>query len=497
MPDHFKGLIVILVLATAVFVFARRPALTIMEAVDFTRRRNLWFALTLVAFLSSNYWLYTFVAILLLLKANRRETNPPALFYFILFALPMDNAQIPGMGLFSALFELNHTRILEIVILLPVFFSLHRQSNALSFGKALSDKLLASYLLLTVVLYLRDSTLTGGLRQAFYLFLDVFLPYAVFSRSLKNLQAFRDVLMSFVLAVMVLSLIAIFEFFKHWLLYQPLISALQLEGGDTAAISRDGMLRVIASTGYPIVLGYIMVVGMGFYLFLRGKIKQTLMRRLGTILLTGGLIVPLSRGPWLGAAVLMFVFIATGRYAARRLMILALAAMLSFPLISLLPGSERVINLLPFIGSTGKENVDYREKLITNSMIVIQRNPWFGSTDFLESPEMEAMRQGQGIIDVVNSYIAIALQTGFTGLGLFVAFFALTLIGIFRAMRSISSKDSEDYLLGRVLLATLLAIMVIIVTASSTLFIPIVYWSVAGMGVAYAQMVRKQSVKNN
>jgi len=221
------------------------------------------------------------------------------------------------------------------------------------------------------------------------------------------------------------------------------------------------------------------------------------MRRLGTILLTGGLIVPLSRGPWLGAAVLMFVFIATGRYAARRLMILALAAMLSFPLISLLPGSERVINLLPFIGSTGKENVDYREKLITNSMIVIQRNPWFGSTDFLESPEMEAMRQGQGIIDVVNSYIAIALQTGFTGLGLFVAFFALTLIGIFRAMRSISSKDSEDYLLGRVLLATLLAIMVIIVTASSTLFIPIVYWSVAGMGVAYAQMVRKQSVKNN
>ena len=150
-----------------------------------------------------------------------------------------------------------------------------------------------------------------------------------------------------------------------------------------------------------------------------------------------------------------------------------------------------MINLLPFIGKTEQGNVDYREKLITNSMIVIQRNPWFGSTDFLDTPEMESMRQGQGIIDIVNHYIGITLQTGFVGLGLFVGFFALTLIGIFRAMRKIPDKDSEEYLLGRVLLATILAILVIIFTVSSISFIPIVYWSVAGMGVAYSQMVRK------
>ena len=103
---------------------------------------------------------------------------------------------------------------------------------------------------------------------------------------------------------------------------------------------------------------------------------------------------------------------------------------------------------------------------------------------------MQAMIQGQGIIDIVNTYIGIALESGLVGLGLYVSFFALILMKIIRAMRSIPDKDSEYYLLGRALLATLVAILVIIFTVSSITIIPIVYWSVAGLGMAYVQMVR-------
>jgi O-antigen ligase len=169
---------------------------------------------------------------------------------------------------------------------------------------------------------------------------------------------------------------------------------------------------------------------------------------------------------------------------------MALAGVLALPLLAVLPGGEKVINLLPFIGSTEKGTIDYRSQLVTNSMIVIQHNPWFGSVDFLETPEMQALMGGQGIIDVVNTYIGITLKSGFVGLGLFVGFFALVVIGVFRAMRSLPNKDSEEHLLGRALLATLLAILVIIFTVSSITVIPIVYWSVAGLGVAYVQMVR-------
>lgn len=493
MPEHIKALIVILFLAIIFFAFVHRPACSIADAGDFTRRRNLWFALTLAAFLTYSFWLYIVVATLLLIYSSRHESSPPALFFFTLFILPTAFVPISGMGVINYFFDLTHIRVLELIILLPAYFALRRQSDYLSFGRTGPDKALAAYLLLTALLALRETTVTDTLRQAFYLFIDVLLPYVVISRSLKNLRSFRDILLSLVLAIMVLAPTAVFEAYKHWHLYASVQNVLKMESKMTGYLARDGILRAIVTAGHPIVLGYLMVVGMGFYLFLQRSIPQELIRRLGMALLVAGLIASLSRGPWVGAVVLIVVFIATGRYAARRLMNLALVLMLALPLASILPGGEKVINLLPFIGSTEKANVDYRERLITNSLIVIERNIWFGSVDYFNTPEMQSMVQGEGIIDVVNTYIGIALDEGLIGLGLFVAFFALTLLRIYRAMRSISDRDSEEYLLGRVLLATLLAILVIIFTESSISFIPIVYWSVAGLGVAYVQMVRKSA----
>ncbi len=496
MPEFLRTLIVILILSTVVFTFAHRPACAISGARDFTRRRNLWFALTLTAFLAHSFWVYTFIAILLLFYAIRREANTPALFFFILFVLPMDTISISGMGLINYFFDLSHARILELVILLPAFLALLRRGDAPVFGRTGPDKVLAVYMLLTVALYLRETTLTDMVRQAFYMFIDIFLPYFVISRSLKDMQAFRVALLSIVLAFMVLALVAVFEFSKHWPLYQSVVGQLGLTGAYGGSfggyILRDGMLRATATAGQPIALGYLMVVGMGFYLFLKRSIKQKLLRRLGMALLAAGLIAPLSRGPWVGAATLLIVFIATGRHAVTRLTSFVVAAILAFSLIAILPGGERAINLLPFIGTTEKANIEGRGTLFTTSITVIERNPWFGSVNYLQTPEMKSFRTGLGIIDIVNSYIQIALETGFVGLGLFVGFFALTLLGIYRAMRSIRDKDSEERLLGRALLATLLAILVTIFTVSSITVIPIVYWSVAGLGVAYVQMMQKR-----
>ena len=485
-------MIVILVLATTVFAFAHRTACTITKVRDYTRRRNLWFALTLTAFLSYNFWLYTLIAIPLLIYANLRETNPPALFFFIFFALPPATIPIPGMGLINIFIDLSHARILELFILLPAFFVLIQRRGTLAFGRTGPDKVLAVYILLTTALYLRDASVTATLRVGFYMFIDIFLPYFVISRSLKDMQTFRDALLSLVLAIMVVALMAIFEASRHWLLYYSLLGVLGLESG-MGYQERTGILRAIVTAGHSIALGYLMVVGMGLYLFLKRSIRIKFIRRLGMALLAVGLIATLARGPWVGAVVLLAVFIATGRSAVPRLAGLAAAAVLALSLIAVLPGGEKVTNMLPFIGSTDRESIDYRANLFNTSMIVIKRNPWFGSVNYLQTPEMESLRTGLNIIDIVNTYIQVALETGFIGLGLFVSFFALILLGIYRAMRSIRDRNSEERLLGRALLATLIAILVIIFTVSSIAIIPIVYWSVAGLGVAYAQLARKQS----
>lgn len=507
MPEHIRALIVVFVISTVFFALARKSSSAISTTDHFTQRRNLWFALTIVAFLTTNYWLYLAIATIVLVNANRREANPPALYFFILFALPVATVSIPGMGLISYFFDLSHPRTLSLLILLPAYFSLRKQNDNVSFGKTGPDKALAAFLLLMSILFFREGdsitirgnitqqTFTNSLRDVFYLFTDVFLPYFVISRSLKNMQTLRDAILSLVLAIMVLAPIALFESAKGWLLYQSVNASLGLSGGMTSYLGRDNMLRAIATAGQPIALGYLMTVGIGFYLFIQPSIKQIFLRRLGMALLVGGLIAPLSRGPWVGAVALLVVFIVSGRKAARRLTTLALAAMFVVFVVSILPGGERAINLLPFIGSTETENIDYRDQLFTNSMIVVQRNPWFGSNNYLGTPELEAMRQGEGIIDIVNSYLGIALAFGFVGLGLFIAFFALTLQGIYRAMHLIQNKDCEEYLLGRVLMSTILAIMVTITTVSSIAIIPTVYWSVAGLGVAYVQMVKKMQPK--
>jgi O-antigen ligase len=491
MPEHLRTLIVILVLATTAFAFAHRTVCTITKARDYTRRRNLWFALTLTAFLSYNFWLYTLIAIPLLIYANLRETNPPALFFFILFALPAATIPIPGMGLVNIFIDLSHARILELFILLPAFFVLIQRRSTLAFGRTGPDKVLAVYILLTTALYLRDSSVTATLRVGFDMFIDVFLPYYVVSRSLKDMQAFRDALLSLVLAIMVVALMAIFEASRHWLLYYSLLGVLGL-GRDLGYQERTGMLRAIVTAGHSIALGYLMVVGMGLYLFLKRSIRIKFIRWLGMALLAAGLIAALARGPWIGAVVLLAVFIATGRNAVPRLAGLAAAAVLALSLIAVLPGGEKVINILPFIGSTDKGSIDYRADLFNHSMIVIKRSPWFGSVNYLETPEMESLRTGLNIIDIVNTYIQVALETGFIGLGLFISFFALILLGIYRTMRSIRDRNSEERLLGRALLATLIAILVIIFTVSSIAIIPIVYWSVAGLGAAYTMMIRRQ-----
>ena len=490
MPEHIRALFVILALATVVFAFARRPAADLIPLNDFIRRRNLWLGLTVLAFISHSFWLYAALAAIVLTIARRRERNPLALFFILLFLIPSASAEIPGFGLINYLFELSHVRLLALLILLPAFFALHNRAVTLPFGRIWPDKLLALYLVLSALLQLRETTLTDTLRQSLYLFIDVFLPYYVASRTLKQLSDFKHAMLAFALAAMLLALIGTFEYARHWLLYGSLNDALGLRWGMSSYAGRGGSLRASASTGQSIVLGYVISVAIGFYLFLHAGVRSRLQQRLGALLLAAGLFATLSRGPWVGAAAMITVFIATGRNAVKRLILLGLAGVLSLPLLSIIPGGNKLIDLLPYIGTTDTGNITYREELFAKAMIVIQRNPLFGSVDYLNTAEMQSMMQGEGIIDIVNSYLAIALESGLIGLLLFAGFFTTIALGIRKALRTFQDKDAEALRLGRALLATLLGVLVTITTVSSISVIPVVYWSLAGLGAAYIQMLR-------
>jgi O-antigen ligase len=151
-----------------------------------------------------------------------------------------------------------------------------------------------------------------------------------------------------------------------------------------------------------------------------------------------------------------------------------------FTFLAVLPIGERFINLLPFIGSADPGSERYRSALFENALIVIERNPLFGSSAFLEEPEMLRMVQGQGIIDVVNTYLQIALEFGLIGLILFVLFFFIVgakLVGL--SLRS--GRGAVNY---TGMLAILLSMLFTIATVSSVSVIPFIYWIFGGLCVA-------------
>lgn len=497
MPEYLKALIVILGLATAVFAFARAPACAMaMAPQDFARRRNLWFGITLIAFLAHNFWIYIVLTTCLLLLMAPQERNKLAMYFFVLFAVPPISSDVSGLGIMNHFFSINYIRLLALTILLPAFIHLISQPNNERFGRSLPDKLIVGYIVLNAALMLSASTFTNTMRHGvFYAFIDIFLPYYVASRSLKNLQDFRDALMGLALAALVLSAIAVFEYARHWMLYSTLANALGTSWGYGNYMERgDGAVRAQGSTGQPIPLGYVLAVATGFFLYLKKLSPNSKAGTLGLALLVMGMIASMSRGPWLGAAAMAVVFIATGPSALRGYAKVGLLGVVLLPFLLATSVGKELLDTLPFVGTADTESVTYRQRLLEVSIQIILQNPFFGASDYIFSPAMQEMKQGEGIIDLVNTYLSVGLSCGLVGLSLFIGFFIAVAAGIFKSMRALTDRNDDRHLLGQAMLSVLLGIQVIIFTVSSISFIPVIYWSVAGMGVAYAHMLNAAKI---
>lgn len=494
MPDSLKSLLVILTLAITVFSFASRSACEVaMSRVDFLRRRNLWIGITATVFFANNFWIYIIAVAALLVYAVRREKNHLALYFFILFAVPSFHKQIGGLGLVNFLFAIDYARLLALVVLLSAFVIVRKEAGRTPLGNLVVDRLVLGLLALQFVLILLDGSASNAARLGiFYPFLGIFLPYFVASRLLRTFEGFREAMMAYTLAAMVLSAIACVEFLKHWLLYTQLELLLGVDWGLSKHLVRVGNLRAIGSTGQPIALGFAITVGIGFMLYLRPFVSSRRDWILGMGLLVAGLLSSLSRGPWLGAALLLLVFLVTGKNPAKQLLKAGAMGTVLFLLLLASPLGGKLEDYLPWVGTIEQETINYRGILLDKAIVLIMNNPLFGARNFLgDSTEMEELAIGSGFIDVVNTYIRVGLTYGLTGLVLFAGCFIAVIAGIIKAMHGIRNKDEEGFRLGQTLLSVLLSIVFMISTVSSITVIPLIYWSVIGMGGGYILMMRR------
>ena len=123
-----KRLIVVLTIAATIFYLAKPIALRFMSGEDFKRRRLVWFVLTVVSFVVPSFWLYALVAAPVLVWANRKDSNPIALYLLMLHVIPPAGFILPILGN-NGLFPIDNYRLLAFCVLLPATMRYRKNSG--------------------------------------------------------------------------------------------------------------------------------------------------------------------------------------------------------------------------------------------------------------------------------------------------------------------------------------------------------------------------------
>ncbi len=488
MSELIRSLIFVLILSSIAFGIAGYALPSFLKGAEFRRWRNLWFIIVFAAYLSHNMWLFVGVYIVATIFFIPSDPKSRVIYFLVLlFALPILMVDIPAVGI-RYLFSLTYPRLLILtLLLLPML----KSRSPMRLYALTTDKWVMLYVCLLSVAAFRDNTYSNALRASFLFFVDIFVPYFMLSRYLTDQAQLNRALVALLVGMAPVACIAVFETVKHWHLYNVLTIALTGKDPSFGYDIRGGGLRATAIFKGPIILGYVMLIGIGLFLYLKPMIKNQKTLMLVGLGLLGGLLASVARGPWVACVILGAAFIWTGSYRLSRLALFGLSGVVSLALLSLTEKGSKFIDLLPIIGSVRSDTIDYRARLIDMSWIVFKRHPWFGSTTYLETPEMQSMIQGQGIIDIVNSYIQIALANGLAGLALFGLIFFGLLLKCYLLIKRLPSDETDLVRMGRVLFATLCGMLLTIFTTSSVDYVPVLYWAYAGILAAYVHVAEK------
>jgi O-antigen ligase len=490
MPEHFKALVFVGAIAAAVFVIMRQSLVSAggFDAKRYRHYAHAWILVTLVAFLSHNFWLFSFVVAILTYTLAKRDQNPLALYLVVLFAAPHFHQMLPGLGPIQNLFELSHVRTLNLSILLPFALAIYQKPQA-RIPLRLELPLLL-FLALCAAKLATDGSVTMGVRSVSLLLVDVWLPYYVASRAIRTDAQFREIAVAASLGIALTAAIGIFETSKHWLVYESLRSVLGLPEGGMIYVARTegGPLRAVTVTTWPVALGYMVMLGLGFFAIASRALRPRGSTLAIWLILLGGVIAPLSRGPWVGAFAIAVVMAVLGPGRTKRTAAGIATGAALLLIMSATPSGRLILDLLPFVGSAESSTVTYRERLWDTSMTVLWQNPIFGDLHFIDNPHLEQMRQSQGIIDITNTFLQVALPYGFVGLLLFVAALFFPTFATWRARAALAQSSADAEKLGRVLLAMMAGVIVTISTSSGIGAMPTMYWLLVGLMASYSQL---------
>jgi hypothetical protein len=436
-----KALVVVFAIAIVLFAIAKPVMVRFCQWSDYRRRRNAWVFLTIVAFISPSFWLYACVAAATFGYCSKRDRNPSALYLFLLNVIPPVAVVIP-LGGSSQLLPVSNVLLLSLFGMIPAGRRLiKRQDEWKPMRLRAIDWCLLAHGIFESVFYIHlinpdgsfyPATVTDFARRSITFLLDIFVPYFVISRTNRSNEQIMECMAAFLLSSMLMAAIAVFESARGWLLYEAIPSNWGIVSNFSDYLMRGTILRAMASAGHSLSLGYLLAIGFGFWLCLKADINARGPRWAVTILLWSGLIAAFSRGPWICALGIFFAYLALQPKGSTALIKATLGIVAAFSIVAVTPLGRKILDVLPFFGGrVDNDSIVYRQRLWDRCIELISANPILGDQYALS--KMQDLRQGQGIIDIVNGYVSELLGGGLIGLGLFLSVTLLALFGTWKA----------------------------------------------------------------
>ncbi len=338
-------------------------------------------------------------------------------------------AQLEHVGPLNDLLLLTPFRILSLFLLLPEAMRLMaRKRTAKVPGWLLvCDLAVYGYALYWLLHLYGTGSLSGLVRVAFGQALDTVLPYYVMSRACANGDVRRRFLGFILAGVGYQAMVGMAETASRHYLYSQLQWLYGVSFGQATNLMRGNWLRATAAFPGPLAFGVLLLFGVGVWIALKPQMKS---RPYQLILASfiGAILGTFGRGPLLGLVVIVGSLLLMRYVSGKKFLLIAVVASIAAGAAWSAGLGDLVIGLLgqvPGSDATADFNVQYRQELITTSMALLHQSPWWGVPNYLQ--QMQSLRQGEGIIDLVNTYLVVALNVGLFGLVLYLLPFMITL----------------------------------------------------------------------
>src|SRR5271157_5437099 len=196
------------------------------------------------------------------------DTLPLAAFLVVLFP---NESQI----ILPGLFDLTTQRVI-IVVLFVLYLWRGRKERAKSAEK---NSLPLKFLIIIqiawmIVATMNSAVFTVSFKTVLSQLLDYYLAFYIFGKSISNVKTVNKILMAFVAAMFVCSVLGAFEAYRGWSIVSIFPPTTHYFGGDLGGDSDRGV-RIQATFGHPILYGATLAMAIPLALYFVTQAKTT------------------------------------------------------------------------------------------------------------------------------------------------------------------------------------------------------------------------------